>query len=112
MLYTPHFGDCCERLVDAVCEQAKTLIQTFNYPYTVPKTLLAEKVCTTLGMDKIFYQNTGTGANEAMIKIMFIYGVKAIPHNYCRTDAQSGFSVDCIKSSQAYWRMSRDFCVI
>lgn len=67
-------GNCCERVVDAVCEQAKTIMQSFNYPYTVPQALLAEKVCTTLGMDKIFYQNTGTEANEAMIKMARKYG--------------------------------------
>ncbi len=38
--------------------------------------------------------------------------LKAKPHNYCRADAKSDFLSDCIKSSQAYWRMSRDFCVI
>lgn len=76
MSHAPLFGNCCERVVDAVCEQAKTLMQTFNYPYTVPQALLAEKVCTTLGMDKIFYQNTGTEANEAMIKMARKYGVR------------------------------------
>lgn len=28
--------------------------------------------------------------------------VKAIPHNYCRADAKSDFSTDCIKILQAY----------
>ena len=69
-------GNCCERVVNAVCEQAKTLMQSFNYPYTVPQALLAEKVCTTIGMDKIFFQNTGTEANEAMIKMARKYGVE------------------------------------
>ena len=35
----------------------------------IPQALLAEKVCTTIGMDKIFFQNSGTEANEAMIKM-------------------------------------------
>lgn len=60
-------GNCNEKVVDAVCEQAGTAMQTFNYPYTVPQALLAEKICTTIGMDKIFYQNTGTEANEATL---------------------------------------------
>lgn len=38
----------------AVIDQAMDIMQTFNYPYTVPQALLAEKVCTTIGMDKIF----------------------------------------------------------
>ncbi len=33
------------------------------------------------------------------------------PHKDCAQIAQSDFSSDCIKSSQAYWRMSRDFYV-
>lgn len=69
-------GNCCERVVNAVREQAGELMQTFNYPYTVPQALLAEKICTTIGMDKIFYQNTGTEANEAMIKMARKYGVE------------------------------------
>ena len=35
------------------------IMHTFNYPYTIPQALLAEKVCKTIGMDKIFYQNFG-----------------------------------------------------
>lgn len=69
-------GNCNERVVEAVREQAGELMQTFNYPYTVPQALLAEKVCTALGMDKIFFQNTGTEANEAMIKMARKYGVE------------------------------------
>ncbi len=69
-------GNCNDRVVEAVREQAGELMQTFNYPYTVPQALLAEKVCTALGMDKIFYQNTGTEANEAMIKMARKYGVE------------------------------------
>lgn len=69
-------GNCNERVVKAVQSQAETAMQLFNYPYTVPQVLLAEKVCTTIGMDKIFYQNSGTEANEAMIKMARKYGVE------------------------------------
>ena len=47
-------GSCNEKVVEAVVEQTKTLMHSFNYPYTIPQALLAEKVCTTIGMDKIF----------------------------------------------------------
>ena len=53
-------GNCNPAVVEAVREQAGQIMQTFNYPYTVPQALLAEKVCTATGMDKIFYQNSGT----------------------------------------------------
>lgn len=76
-------GNCNERVVDAVVQQAKTLMQTFNYPYTIPQALLAKKVCETIGMDKIFYQNSGTEANEAMIKMARKYGIEKYgPNRY------------------------------
>ena len=69
-------GNCNKAVVKAVQEQAAQLMQTFNYPYTIPQALLARKICTTIGMDKIFYQNTGTEANEAMIKMARKYGIE------------------------------------
>ncbi|MGN1410371.1 MAG: aspartate aminotransferase family protein [Eubacteriales bacterium] len=75
-------GNCNGKVVKAVQEQAETIMQTFNYPYTVPQALLAEKICTTIGMDKIFFQNTGTEANEAMIKMARKYGVEKYGPNH------------------------------
>ena len=69
-------GSCNEKVVAAVKKQAEDVMHTFNYPYTIPQALLAEKICTTIGMDKIFYQNSGTEANEAMIKMARKYGVE------------------------------------
>ena len=69
-------GNCNEKVVAAVKDQVEDIMHTFNYPYTIPQALLAEKVCTTIGMDKIFYQNSGTEANEAMIKMARKYGVE------------------------------------
>ena len=85
-------GNCNERVVDAVVQQAKTLMQTFNYPYTIPQALLAKKVCETIGMDKIFYQNSGTEANEAMIKMARKYGIEKYgPNKYHIVTAKMGF---------------------
>ncbi len=69
-------GNCNEKVVAAVKDQVSDLIHTFNYPYTIPQVLLAEKICTNIGMDKIFFQNSGTEANEAMIKMARKYGVE------------------------------------
>ena len=67
-------------------------MHTFNYPYTIPQALLAEKVCTTIGMDKIFYQNSGTEANEAMIKMARKYGIEHYgPNRYHIVTAKMGF---------------------
>ncbi len=69
-------GNCNEKVVAAIKEQAADIIHTFNYPYTIPQALLAEKICRATGMDKIFFQNSGTEANEAMIKMARKYGVE------------------------------------
>jgi acetylornithine/N-succinyldiaminopimelate aminotransferase len=85
-------GNCNEKVVAAVKEQAETIMQTFNYPYTIPQALLAEKVCTTIGMDKIFFQNSGAEANEAMIKMARKYGVEKYgPNKYNIVTAEKSF---------------------
>ncbi len=85
-------GNCNQKVVEAVVEQARTLMHTFNYPYTIPQALLAEKVCTTIGMDKIFFQNSGTEANEAMIKMARKYGIEKYgPNRYHIVTAKMGF---------------------
>ena len=85
-------GSCNEKVVKAVVDQAQTLMHTFNYPYTIPQALLAEKVCTTIGMDKNFFQNSGTEANEAMIKMARKYGIEKYgPNRYHIVTAKMGF---------------------
>ena len=85
-------GSCNEKVVAAVVDQAQELMHTFNYPYTIPQALLAKKVCETIGMDKIFYQNSGTEANEAMIKMARKYGVEKYgPHKYNIVTAKMSF---------------------
>lgn len=85
-------GNCNEKVVAAVQSQAETIMHTFNYPYTVPQALLAEKICTTLDMDKIFFQNSGAEANEAMIKMARKYGVeKCGPGKYNIVTAENSF---------------------
>lgn len=85
-------GNCNEKVVAAVKDQVEDIMHTFNYPYTIPQALLAEKVCTTIGMDKIFYQNSGTEANEAMIKMARKYGVEKYgPKRYNIVTASMGF---------------------
>ena len=80
------------KVVAAVKDQVDDIMHTFNYPYTIPQALLAEKVCTTIGMDKIFYQNSGTEANEAMIKMARKYGIEHYgPNRYHIVPAKMGF---------------------
>ena len=85
-------GNCNQAVVEAVREQAGQIMQTFNYPYTVPQALLAEKVCTATGMDKIFFQNSGAEANEAMIKMARKYSVEKYgPDRYNIVTAAKSF---------------------
>lgn len=85
-------GNCNEKVVAAVKDQVDDIMHTFNYPYTIPQALLAKKVCDTIGMDKIFYQNSGTEANEAMIKMARKYGVEKYgPHKYNIVTAKMSF---------------------
>lgn len=85
-------GSCNTKVVEAVKNQVDDIMHTFNYPYTIPQALLAEKICTATGMDKIFFQNSGTEANEAMIKMARKYGVEKYgPSRYNIVTAKDGF---------------------
>lgn len=85
-------GNCNDKVVEAVKDQVGELMHTFNYPYTIPQAVLAELVCKTLGMDKIFYQNSGTEANEAMIKLARKYGTDNFgPEKYHIITARKSF---------------------
>ena len=85
-------GSCNEKVVAAVIDQVQDIMHTFNYPYTIPQALLAKKVCETIGMDKIFYQNSGTEANEAMIKMARKYGIEKYGlHKYNIVTAKMSF---------------------
>ena len=81
-------GSCNEKVVAAVKDQVGDIMHTFNYPYTIPQALLAEKVCETIGMDKIFYQNSGTEAicssNRARSSIRAVtsFPFSAAAHRY------------------------------
>ena len=84
-------GNCNPKVVAAAKDQLDDIMHTFNYPYTIPQALLAEKVCETIGMDKIFYQNSGTEANEAMIKMARKYGIEKYgPNRYHIVTAKMG----------------------
>jgi hypothetical protein len=57
----------------------------------------------------IFYINNRSAAkrDKSFLVQQFF---KATPHKDCCAGAQQDFSSDCIEISQAYFRMSRDFC--
>jgi acetylornithine/N-succinyldiaminopimelate aminotransferase len=85
-------GSCNDKVVAAVQDQVADVMHTFNYPYTIPQALLSKLICETVGMDKIFYQNSGTESNEAMIKMARKYGVDNFgPNRYHIVTAKSSF---------------------
>ena len=85
-------GNRNERVIEAIKDQVDDIMHTFNYPYTIPQALLAKKICDTIGMEKIFYQNSGTEANECMIKMARKYGVDNYgPDRYEIITAKHGF---------------------
>ncbi len=67
-------GHAHPKLVDALCEQARTVIHTSNL-YEIPlQAQLAERLCALSGMDRAFFCNSGCEANEAAIKIARLIG--------------------------------------
>ena len=85
-------GNCNKRVAEAVASQASNLIHASNYAYTVPMLMLAKKVCDITGMEKIVFQNSGTEANEAMIKMARKYGTDNYgPEHYHIVTAKNSF---------------------
>jgi len=85
-------GNCNEKVTKAICEQAQELVHTANYPYTIPQAVLAKRICDAIGMDQIFYQNSGTEANEAMIKMVRKFGIDNYsPDRFHIITAQNSF---------------------
>jgi acetylornithine/N-succinyldiaminopimelate aminotransferase len=56
-------------LARTLAEQAKKLLHLSNYFYNEPNVRLAEKLCALTGMDRAFFCNSGTEANEAVLKL-------------------------------------------
>ncbi len=69
-------GNCNERVVAAIREQAGQVMHTSLYTYSVSQAMLAKLICENTGFDRVFFQNSGTEANEAMIKMARKYGVE------------------------------------
>jgi acetylornithine/N-succinyldiaminopimelate aminotransferase len=67
-------GHCHPVIVDALTEQAKTLLQVSNQFYTIPQLQLADLLIKNSCMDRIFFCNSGAEANEGAIKLVRKYG--------------------------------------
>jgi len=67
-------GHCHPVVAEAVMEQVKTLIHTSNQFYTIPQVQLAELLVENSCLDKVFFGNSGTEANEGAVKLARRYG--------------------------------------
>ena len=62
-------GHAHPRIVTALGEQAKRLCHMSNYFYNQPNIELAARLCELTGMQRVLFGNSGTEANEAMLKL-------------------------------------------
>ncbi len=67
-------GHCHPVIIDALTEQAKTLIQTSHIYYTIPYIKLAELLVKNSCLDRVFMCNSGLEANEGAVKLARRYG--------------------------------------
>jgi acetylornithine/N-succinyldiaminopimelate aminotransferase len=62
-------GHAHPRYVAAIAEQVGRLAHMSNYFYTETNIRLADELCRRTGMDRVFFCNSGTEANEALLKL-------------------------------------------
>jgi acetylornithine/N-succinyldiaminopimelate aminotransferase len=62
-------GHAHPAFVRAIAEQAAKLEHVSNYFYNEPNVLLADAICRRTGYDRAFFCNSGTEANEALLKL-------------------------------------------
>jgi len=62
-------GHSHPKVVEAICNQAKTLIHTSNLYYTEPQVKLGKSLAEVSVHDKSFFCNSGAEANEGAVKL-------------------------------------------
>ncbi len=78
---TNNVGHCHPNVVNAIINQAKTLIHVSNLYYIEPQVRLAKRIAEISFADKCFFCNSGAEANEAAIKIARKYSKENIGNN-------------------------------
>jgi len=68
-----NLGHCHPAVVEAVQQQAATLMHVSNLYHTEPQTLLAERLAAVSFADKWFFCNSGSEANESALKLVRKY---------------------------------------
>ena len=67
-------GHCHPRVVNAIKEQAESLIHVSNLYHNIPQSTLAKLLTEVSGFDRVFFSNSGLEANEGAIKLARKYG--------------------------------------
>ena len=71
---TNALGHAHPAIVDALSEQARTLIHTSNHFHTVPQIHLAKLLVENSCFDKVFFCNSGAEADEGAVKLARRFG--------------------------------------
>lgn len=67
-------GHCHPHVVQAIADQAETLMHVSNHFHNALQPRLAQRLCALTGMEKAFFGNSGAEANECAIKIARKWG--------------------------------------
>lgn len=70
------------RMVEALKSQLDKLLHVSNLYYTQPQVEVAKLLVTHSDLDKVFFCNSGTEANEAALKLARKWGKKQSPEKY------------------------------
>lgn len=71
-----NLGHCHPAVTQVICQQAGQLVHTSNLYQIERQEVLGDELVEASGMDKVFFCNSGTEANEAAIKLARLYGHK------------------------------------
>lgn len=71
---TNSLGHCHPVLVDALADQARTLIHVSNSLYSIPQLKLAQLLVEHSVLDRVYFNNSGAEANEGAIKLARKWG--------------------------------------
>jgi acetylornithine/N-succinyldiaminopimelate aminotransferase len=83
-------GHAHPRIVKTIRDQAARLLHVSNLYYHEYQGLLAQKLCELSGLDRAFFQNSGTEAIEGSIKLARLAGHRAGGEAKCKLVALDG----------------------
>lgn len=69
-----NLGHCHPAIVEAITQQARTLMQTTNAYYTIPQLRLVQLLVDHSCLDRVFLCNSGAEAVEGAVKLARKYG--------------------------------------